>query len=652
MTELSETTGAKLVSYIRKASKNAGHHDYLAGQADGAGNRALAKTYTKKAERRRAGIDRASGRLVREAKKFDRIEPTFGPNPNRPKPAPGSSVHNRAEPTMTGKPHPTFKISRGDKGRYKSEPIGPAPAVRSPHEDSGDRHTITINRDHSVDYHSPSGEKHKLYSSMKNKSSVHGAVLDAVKFIKHQSPSDKVHVQDHAGGYKEYHDKTKKSSAVFDRVRQAHSSTITMTKKEKEKHEAAKSAQAYPHRFGSFPNHTISEETDWDPATRTNREVEKYHIVRSKGRSEEGRVMGVAKTKKGARKSLDKHDNDYGGYAHSIKPIFKESTEMVAEGKYTPKKLKDIVSKPTKKWNEYKGNTKDEQDIVQHIEDETLKHPDRNGNGDDVFNASGIKRVEKPVQPGQDEKGYDSWQKDVANVSESEAPTMLLPSQFLDEAARPLTGRWGSEKITARHLDYHWATKTVAPRGASISTHGDDAVIHHGNGDGTHSTHRIENGAKHISEMPKGTYDSKPEGRSDAHAGKYNVVRTVHAYGKDKKVDFVGDRKKSGLAGGHVHTADESGAKEFKSSEHAQNHANMMNHHHEVFGDSGHPTHWSVHEKRDSNQIKSSKKAYADAAKVHSDTLRKHGGNIFHPDVEKSYSNMESKRHPAFRGAK
>ena len=67
------------------------------------------------------------------------------------------------------------------------------------------------------------------------------------------------------------------------------------------------------------------------------------------------------------------------------------------------KKLKDFLEV-------YKPKSPDEQKFVdKHV---TIKHKDRNGNGDDVFNASNIKTVKRKEERhgydvGEDEKVYE-----------------------------------------------------------------------------------------------------------------------------------------------------------------------------------------------------------------------------------------------------
>lgn len=101
----------------------------------------------------------------------------------------------------------------------------------------------------------------------------------------------------------------------------------------------------------------------------------------------------------------------------------KEEVELAENNKFTPKKLKDIVEKPAKKTHEYKGNTEDEKAIVAKYDNNTVLHPDRNGNGDDVFKASKINRAEKAVEPGEDEKKYNEWNNGSSTVKEDKDRT-------------------------------------------------------------------------------------------------------------------------------------------------------------------------------------------------------------------------------------
>lgn len=65
-----------------------------------------------------------------------------------------------------------------------------------------------------------------------------------------------------------------------------------------------------------------TEETFYDHDTGKEREVEHYHIISKSS----GKVVGKAKTKASARRVVDKRDNEYGSYNHTIKPVFKEET--------------------------------------------------------------------------------------------------------------------------------------------------------------------------------------------------------------------------------------------------------------------------------------------------------------------------------------
>lgn len=67
---------------------------------------------------------------------------------------------------------------------------------------------------------------------------------------------------------------------------------------------------------------TKNEETHWDPETKQDREVSHFNIVHQKS----GRVVGRASTYKRARTAMDKHDNNYGSYAHRVVPVWKQGS--------------------------------------------------------------------------------------------------------------------------------------------------------------------------------------------------------------------------------------------------------------------------------------------------------------------------------------
>ena len=61
----------------------------------------------------------------------------------------------------------------------------------------------------------------------------------------------------------------------------------------------------------------------WDrPNPREN--ISHYEIRVKEGRYNAGKVVGKATSPETARKSLNKHDNKYGAYAHEIIPIYKD----------------------------------------------------------------------------------------------------------------------------------------------------------------------------------------------------------------------------------------------------------------------------------------------------------------------------------------
>jgi hypothetical protein len=64
----------------------------------------------------------------------------------------------------------------------------------------------------------------------------------------------------------------------------------------------------------------VQEATAWDSNTKTEREVSHWNIVHQKS----GKVVGKAATRKGAKSSVDRHDNNYGSYAHVSIPVWKD----------------------------------------------------------------------------------------------------------------------------------------------------------------------------------------------------------------------------------------------------------------------------------------------------------------------------------------
>lgn len=66
-----------------------------------------------------------------------------------------------------------------------------------------------------------------------------------------------------------------------------------------------------------------NEAVDWDPETKSDREVSHWNVVHKTS----GKVVGKASTKKGARTSMDKHDTKHGSYAHKVVPVWKEENK-------------------------------------------------------------------------------------------------------------------------------------------------------------------------------------------------------------------------------------------------------------------------------------------------------------------------------------
>jgi len=309
-----------------------------------------------------------------------------------------------------------------------------------------------------------------------------------------------------------------------------------------------------------------------------------------------------------------------------------EIDEIMAD-KFAPKKLKDIIVRPARKWSEYDGNTEDEQSFVKKHKDAGEQIADRNGNGDEVFRAANIKRNEKPVVPGEDEKKYADWNGDVKNVEEARAVTTSKPSP-----------------ITHDHLDQHWATQHVAPQGSKISKSpdGESAIIHHPSGE----IHHIHSGLLHQSDFDYGKLNriDNKSSKTHAEAGKYNVIK--HNYNREGTFShqFVA-AKKHGGAGNILHTPDESKAKEFQTKEHAENHIN----HHSQWVDHG--VHFTAHEKRNPAQVKAQAKKSKDlrskAVKTFHDAANKwvsSGGKSEEPHNDPKYHSLLAKskklRHP------
>ena len=89
------------------------------------------------------------------------------------------------------------------------------------------------------------------------------------------------------------------------------------------------------------------------------KEVNHYEIVNNHSKA----VVGKAKTLKRARNIVDKKDNEYGGYAHFHRPVFKEAVELSASRKDKVNSLlakhqaKGLPKKTVKKYTrEYTGD--------------------------------------------------------------------------------------------------------------------------------------------------------------------------------------------------------------------------------------------------------------------------------------------------------
>ena len=318
------------------------------------------------------------------------------------------------------------------------------------------------------------------------------------------------------------------------------------------------------------------------------------------------------------------------------------SSNMTTNTKYAPKKLKDILPpKPSKKWNELDGNTEDEKKIVSDFRKNAVLHPDPAGNGDDVFKASNIVHNGKPVLPGDDEEKYAKNNGKVANLEAYKLPGSLWD---ITEAAGPMATSYFSSPITGRDTDFHWATKHVAPQGSKIRRVGKDAEITHPDG----TIHHIEDGAVHQSQKK---YDTKPEGKTHAHAGKYTVIKKTAPYGNHSKTltHFVSSKIASNTMGAKSTTSDEKWAHEFHNKEHASNYTNVMHHAIDKLGDGGHPTRYEIHNKRSPGEIKKSQIAHKAARAEYMAAVDKHKFDHSHPEVQKRYHKVLSTIHPSMR---
>lgn len=65
-----------------------------------------------------------------------------------------------------------------------------------------------------------------------------------------------------------------------------------------------------------------------------------YHVVHKTS----GQVVGKAKTRNRASRILDRKDNDYGGYAHIVKPIYEEKKTYSDSSSGAKEILKDLSS--------------------------------------------------------------------------------------------------------------------------------------------------------------------------------------------------------------------------------------------------------------------------------------------------------------------
>jgi hypothetical protein len=398
--DLTEISKSKLGNYVNSASKRAGEHDYQSGMMGADGISGLEKYHAKLADKRRAGISKAISKLTKE---------------------------NIDEQKDTKQVHHVIVGSKTSK--Y-----------------SGIEDRVFIGQ--------PTKTGHKIHR-MEHKAQVFKSKKEADAYIK-KLPKD--HDVKSEGGLNLGH--TFKYKAVPKRDKSSIGSRHDLMKSG-DKGEYSKSMDE---SFDEISELT-TEETEWDSNTKSHREVSHYHIISKR----DGRIVGKANTKKGARRTVDKRDNEYGSYNHYAKPVFKEETEVSEktvdlpikgfnvinkrtgksidfiknksdahkarlnvdlEGSNTSDKmdhvvtpsfkltkikesnakpLKDILLKPSKENNEFEGDNDRDKNISKKYDDNTVVHSDANGNDDEVFKASKLKRAEKKYLPGEDEKKYKDW---------------------------------------------------------------------------------------------------------------------------------------------------------------------------------------------------------------------------------------------------
>lgn len=75
----------------------------------------------------------------------------------------------------------------------------------------------------------------------------------------------------------------------------------------------------------SYKKYLLNEIIKYDyDRTNPRENISHYEIRVKEGRYNAGKVVGKAQTPEMARKSMNKHDNKYGAYAHEIIPIYKD----------------------------------------------------------------------------------------------------------------------------------------------------------------------------------------------------------------------------------------------------------------------------------------------------------------------------------------
>lgn len=122
------------------------------------------------------------------------------------------------------------------------------------------------------------------------------------------------------------------------------------------------------------------------------------------------------------------------------------------------KTLKDFVEV-------YKPKSEDEQRFVnKHV---TIKHKDRNGNGDDVFKASNVKTIKRS---GKENHGYDAGEDEaVYEWSDEEIESLLDEAADIIEKSLAEGQDGNHNSVSVRKRDYNWGKMVTVHHGSHTS---------------------------------------------------------------------------------------------------------------------------------------------------------------------------------------